>query len=59
MGWFKNQLIFKQKSQFQSPIDPASPFDRSVMKLKIAQRSSQAILMARSGPVPNRLPHDY
>jgi hypothetical protein len=35
MGWFKNQLMFNQKSQFQSPIDPASPFDRSAKRSRL------------------------
>jgi hypothetical protein len=41
----QNQLIFNQKNQFRSPIDPTFPFARSVVMRKIARYAYQAIFV--------------
>ena len=62
MGTNEFNLFFKQKYRFRSPIDPTSLFVQIVEMRKTARQACQAVgfgVMAGSGPVPNRLPHDF
>ena len=55
-------MISYQMGPFRSLIDIFSPLDEFVEKAKTARQACQAVgfrIMGGSGPVPNRLPHDF
>jgi hypothetical protein len=55
-------MISNQSSPFRSLIDLVFPFVEIVEKPKTARLAGQTVrfgFVGGSGPVPNRLPHDF